>query len=522
MEVSIIVRFYNEAIYLPTVMEALIQQDFPSGQYEIITIDNCSTDNSRDIVSRYTKNLLKIDDYQPGKALNRAISESKGKNIAVLSAHAIPSNRTWLQTLHAHMKDAEVAGVYGAQLYPANSKFLDKRDLDIFSTLTPRVEKENSDFWNANSMFPRSVWERQPFDETTLELEDHYWTKQVLPRGYEIHFEPAALIYHYGHINRIDREHLPVSSLSDRELIESAIDDLERETDWPTLMRAGLILSSLSRSPFIKQAIHPLGKRLLTHEDFDVRWRMAQALGKIRDEASVNYLVRALFDSSFYPRDEAAWSLARLGDLSVKNLLAHLNEFTSEMIPFAALALGRSGVESAEEQAVNLLLAEIRSGDTTRQRDAIYFAGEIVEAATSERLIPSINHLLDSADTRLQAVCCWALGCFARRFPEAIAWEKIEATAKFHADALSRFEAVIALGKLALVKPTHRHLELLISRLADKESRVRYGAMQSIRLLVEEHGAIPQASRLQSWQDEDFGVRYEAALIKQRCHASAG
>jgi GT2 family glycosyltransferase len=522
MEVSIIVRFYNEAIYLPSVMEALIQQDFPAGHYEIIAVDNCSTDNSKAIASRYTSSILSINDYQPGKALNQAISQSQGKNIAVLSAHAIPSNRIWLKTLYAHMKDAEVAGVYGAQLYPANSRFLDKRDLDIFSTLEPRIERENSDFWNANSMFSRSRWERQPFDETTLELEDHYWAKQVLPMGYKVHFEPAALIYHYGHIKRIDREHLPASSLSERELIENAINDLESETGWPTLMRAGLTLSSLTHSPFIKQAIHALGKRLLTHEDFDVRWRMAQALGKIRDEASVNYLIQALFDSSFYPRDEAAWSLARLGAISVKNLLAQLNEFTSEMIPFAALALGHSGDKSAEERAVNLLLEEISSGETTRQRDAIYFAGEIVEAATSERLVQSINHLLDSEDTRLQAVCCWALGCFARRFHEAIDWEKIESLSKFQVDALSRFEAVVALGKLALVKPNPRHLDLLISRLVDKESRVRYGAMQSLRLLVEKHGEIPQASRLDNWQDEDFGVMYESALIKQICRASGG
>jgi HEAT repeat protein len=516
MEISIIVRFHNEEFYLPLLMEALVQQDFPAGQFEIIAIDNCSTDNSKEIAARYTANLLSIDDYKPGKALNLAISRARGKNIAVLSAHAIPSNRAWLGTLHAHLRDDVVAGVYGGQLYPVDSRFLDKRDLDIFSTLEPRVEKTASDFWNANSMFSRSKWERQPFDETIYELEDHYWTKQVLPRGYEVHFEPAALVYHYGHVERIDREYLEETSLSPGELIENAIADLESSDDWPTLMSAGLTLSSLTRAPEIKRAIHPLGKKLLTHADFDVRWRMAQALGKIPDAASADYLTRALFDTSFYPRDEAAWSLARLGAISVSNVVAHLDKFPTQIIPFAALALGGSGVRSAEERAVQLLLDEISSGDYARQRDATYFAGEIVEASTSERLIWTINQLLEAEDGRLQAVCCWALGSYAAKGYEIIDWTKIESLAQSHADLLTRFEAVVALGKCALVRPYKWSWQLLKNYLMDHQSRIRYGAIQSIRRLMELKAEPSLMRSLEDWQeDDDFGVIHELNLIRR-------
>ena len=389
--------------------------------------------------------------------------------------------------------------------------------MDIFSTIEPRIETENSDFWNANSMFPRSKWELRQFDETTFELEDHYWTKQILPLGYEVHFEPDALVYHYGHIDRIDREHLPVTSLCDKELIENAVTELEGENDWSAIMRAGLTLSSLTHSPYIKQAIHPLGKRLLTHEDFDVRWRMAQALGKIPDEASVNYLIQALYDVSFYPRDEAAWLLARLGVPAVDPLISRIGEFDSEIIPFAALALGCSGVESAEKKAVKLLLDEINSDDATRRRNAVYFAGEIVEAADAERLIAPINYLLDAEDAKLQSVCCWALGCFARReFYNGVNWSKIEFLAKHSPFLLTRFEAVIALGKLALVKPEPRLLELLTDFLTDKESRIRYGAIQSIRLLLEKNKDISLKDNLQNRQDEDFGVKFESSLIKRQ------
>ena len=515
MKISIIVRFHNEEVYLAAVMEALTRQTFQSNEYEIIAVDNRSTDSSREIAARYTTNILDIDNYHPGKALNIAIDRSKGRNIAVLSAHAIPSNRTWLETLYAHMNDPLVAGVYGAQVYPINSRFLDKRDLDIFSSLEPRVEKKDSDFWNANSMFSRSVWERQPFEETIIELEDHYWTKQVLPMGYEVHFESAAVVYHYGHIERLDREYLADSTLDERVLIEAATDDLESDGNWPTTMKAGMTISSLTHSPHIKRSIDALGRRLLTHPDFDVRWRMAQALGKIPHETSVDYLIKALADPSFYPRDEAAWSLARIGRISGSKLMARLKDLTYDSIPFAALALGRSGGRAAEEQAVGLLLEEMKSSGTVRQCNAVYFAGEIAGASTSEQLIRPIEQLLETADTKLQAVSCWALGCYAQEFHQTIDWKQIEFLSKDSTDLLTRFEAVVALGKLALVSPKSYVLNLLMSSLSDIEGRVRYGAIQSIRRFIEVHKEISLSPDLLNWQDDDFGVMYELNLIKK-------
>jgi len=514
MKVSIIIRFHNEEASLPAVMESLIRQTFPSNEYEIIAVNNRSTDSSREIAGRYTTNIIDIDSYHPGKALNIAIDAAKGRNIAVLSAHAIPSNHTWLAKLYEHMSDPSIAGVYGAQVYPVNSRFLDKRDLDIFSSLEARVEKTDSDFWNANSMFPRSVWEKQPFEETVIELEDHYWTKQVLPLGYEVHFEPEAVVYHYGHIPRIDREYLADPAQDERVLIEHAMNDLESDGDWPTVMKAGMTISSLTHSPHIKRSIDALGQRLVTHPDFDVRWRMAQALGKIPDEASVDYLIKALADPSFYPRDEAAWSLARIGAISANKLMDRLKDLNHDSIPFVALALGRSGVRPAERQAVDLLLEEMKSSYAERQCHAVYFAGEIAGASTSERLIRPMEQLLESADARLQAVSCWALGCYAQEFHQTINWNRVRFLSKNSEGLLTRFEAVVALGKLALVNPKSYLLDLLVSCLSDVEARVRYGAVQSIRRLLEVHGKISLPAGLLNWQDDDFGVMYELSLIK--------
>ena len=516
MEVSIIVRFRNESPYLEAVMKALIEQTFLEGQYEIVAVDNRSADGSRRIADRYATTVLLIDYYQPGKALNRAIAQSAGRYIAVLSAHAIPANRNWLATLYKHMEEPRIGGVYGAQLYPVHSKFLDKRDLDIFSADKPRIEKEDSDFWNANSMFPRVVWEKQEFDENVFELEDHYWTKLLMPLGYEIHFEPNALVYHYGHVDRNDREYLPPSPLSDKQRIKNAIADLETSNaDWPTMMIAGLTLASLTHSPHIECAVHPLGKVLRRHGDFDVRWRMAGALGKMPFETSLSYLIEALSDRSFYVRDEAAWSLARLGPMATKRLMVCCKSLCLESIPFAALALGMSGTQPAAWQAVELLVAEMKSGSKERACNAVYFAGELAGIEREGELIDTISGLMRTNDTGLVAVCCWALGNFAAKSWRLADWKRIVFFAREHSNARVRYEATVALGKLGLVIEDAHLLETLSSLLHDNNSRVRYGAIQSIRHIIEQKGRCTGAESFWDVVDDDCGVMYELELIKK-------
>ena len=48
---SVILPNYNHGRYLPRALDALLSQDYPAK--EIIVVDDCSTDGSRDIVERY-------------------------------------------------------------------------------------------------------------------------------------------------------------------------------------------------------------------------------------------------------------------------------------------------------------------------------------------------------------------------------------------------------------------------------------------------------------------------------------
>ncbi|HWO06969.1 MAG TPA: glycosyltransferase family A protein [Candidatus Paceibacterota bacterium] len=53
IKVSIVITCYNKERYVARAINSCINQDFPTDQYEIIVVDDGSTDNSRDTISLY-------------------------------------------------------------------------------------------------------------------------------------------------------------------------------------------------------------------------------------------------------------------------------------------------------------------------------------------------------------------------------------------------------------------------------------------------------------------------------------
>lgn len=521
-KVSVVVRFRNEEPYLAATLEAVRAQQFPA-PIEIVAIDNGSMDRSRMIAEQYADVVLSIEDYRPGVALNQAITQSSGDHVVVLSAHALPANDRWLSSLTSWLRDPQVLGVYGAQLYPCTSRFLDKRDLDIFSHLWPRTETIDSDFWNANSAFHRGSWEKEPFDETVIELEDHYWTKRLLPQDDRwIRFEPQALVYHYGHDARNDRTLLAPDPLDDSDRIDQALETLSEDgISWPEVMTAGLTLGSLDHVPDVGRTVPTVGRYLLEHPDFDVRWRMAAALGRIRTANAADYLIEGLSDSSFYPRDECAWSLARLGSKAAPATMEALDTLPLKALPFAALALGRSGTATGEERAMEVLATCLASGHIGVERDALYFLGETAEADGATGLVGTVVRRLGGDDDETTRAAAWCWGCLARNAQAAdrLTEGEVVMLARQHPVETVRLEAVVALGRHAGTRRMPRLLDEVARALhCDGTGRVRYAAMQSLRLAAEAGNERAAELAGDHSDDPDFGVRFEQQLL--RAHAA--
>ena len=199
--VSVIIRTRNEEAWVAHCLDMVFAQDYPD--FEVIVVDNRSTDHTLEVVRRYpVKEIVTIDAYKPGLSLNIGIRRGTGALIACLSSHCIPQRADLLRRLAAGFDDPSIAGVYGRQLPLAFSGAVDKRDLLTVFGLDRRVQTRDYFFHNANSMLRRDLWEKIPFDEALTNIEDRYWGKAVTEAGWRLLYEPEAAVYHHHGLNQ--------------------------------------------------------------------------------------------------------------------------------------------------------------------------------------------------------------------------------------------------------------------------------------------------------------------------------
>ena len=179
--VSIIIRTKNEEKWIGHCLSAIYTQNFSN--FEVILVDNMSTDGTINKALTYPIKIVTIDDFFPGKAINDGIRESKGEVVVIISGHCIPVNQDWLGNLLKNINKKGVGGVYGRQEPLSFSSSLDKRDLAITFGLDAKTQTKDSFFHNANSAIKRSVWEEFPFDEKATNIEDRIWGKKIIESG---------------------------------------------------------------------------------------------------------------------------------------------------------------------------------------------------------------------------------------------------------------------------------------------------------------------------------------------------
>lgn len=120
-KISVIVPFHNAEKHIEDCINSLLAQDYPSADYEVIMVDNNSSDASADIVSRFSRIRL-LSEKKPGSyaARNRGVAESKGDVITFTDSDCVPSP-DWLRTLFDCISSPGVGLVQGRRVYSSRS-----------------------------------------------------------------------------------------------------------------------------------------------------------------------------------------------------------------------------------------------------------------------------------------------------------------------------------------------------------------------------------------------------------------
>ena len=116
MRFSIVVPAYNEAAYLGRALDSLLHQDY-NGRYEVIVVDNNSTDGTAAIAAQYGVPVVKEPQQGVCAARQRGVDCATGEIIISTDADTTQP-RDWLRTIDARFAESEqVVAVAGPCRY---------------------------------------------------------------------------------------------------------------------------------------------------------------------------------------------------------------------------------------------------------------------------------------------------------------------------------------------------------------------------------------------------------------------
>jgi len=197
--VSVVVASFNGASTLPACLESLSRLRYPD--YEVILVDDGSTDNTPQIVQRFPNiRAVRHENKGLGAARNTGISLATGEIVAFTDSDC-RADEDWLYYLVGDLLDAPFAGIGGHNLLPHEDSPV--AAAVMVSPGGPShvmlTDREAEHIPGCNMAFYKSALEEiggfDPVFRKAGDDVDVCWRLQQ--RGYRIGFSPAGFVWHY-------------------------------------------------------------------------------------------------------------------------------------------------------------------------------------------------------------------------------------------------------------------------------------------------------------------------------------
>lgn len=267
MNLSIIVPVYNVADYLPKCLDSLLAQDLPQNEYEIIVINDGSTDNSGEIAQQYADkyaNITLINQENQGLsgARNTGIKHAKGDYIQfvdsddylevnVLGGLIKQVENDDLDVLRFKYQNVRIntVGEYEIfQPYKSSSFLFDNYSSKITDGVSFLNERFGTACYAVMFIIRRTILENCTF-KTGIYFEDTEWTPRMILKSRRI-ASTDTIVYNYlmreGSITKAVNKDKQRKVVEDKiKLIDSLLehsDGLE-DKSWFERMIAGTVLS---------------------------------------------------------------------------------------------------------------------------------------------------------------------------------------------------------------------------------------------------------------------------------------
>ncbi len=116
--ISIIVAARNEADHIDSLLQRLLSQQYPEELYEILVVNDHSTDTTLEILGRYQDHqkikIINLPPEQSGKknALSLGIQKATGSLISTIDADCLPTQK-WLKSIAASYEEGKYKMIAG-------------------------------------------------------------------------------------------------------------------------------------------------------------------------------------------------------------------------------------------------------------------------------------------------------------------------------------------------------------------------------------------------------------------------
>ncbi|MBF0458042.1 MAG: glycosyltransferase [Nitrospirae bacterium] len=202
IKASVIVPAYNSEKTISLCIEALLRQTCPQETYEIIVIDDGSTDKTGEIASGYPVRYHRKQNGGPASARNMGVREAAGEIILFTDADCV-ATPSWIEEMLQPFEDPHVSAVKGA--YRTNQRQLTARFVQVefeerFQMLRNSRHIDMIDTYAA--AFRKEVFlYAGGFDEsfTAANNEDTDLSYKLSRAGHKMVFNGNAIVFHLNH-----------------------------------------------------------------------------------------------------------------------------------------------------------------------------------------------------------------------------------------------------------------------------------------------------------------------------------